>query len=203
MLILGLDLSTKTGYGLIDSDGRLVDYGVYHVDGEESNHQLCDEYHIFFRAQKIANIIHDQLVVKLCPDYIFIEQTNLGNKRETQKLLEFIHYCVLEKIFVSGKAAGVHYVDTSRWKSTLEIRMNKEDRQHNKLVKTKKARGKITSKHLSVRWANDKYNLNLKLKDNDAADAIALATYGMVYLKSLEATKSLSNKELNKALDIK
>jgi Holliday junction resolvasome RuvABC endonuclease subunit len=37
-------------------------------------------------------------------------------------------------------------------------------------------KGKITKKHLAIRWVNETYNLNLAMKDNDAADAIALAS---------------------------
>ena len=37
-----------------------------------------------------------------------------------------------------------------------------------------KKRGKISKKHLAVRMVNDLYGKQLKLKDNDEADAILM-----------------------------
>jgi hypothetical protein len=43
-------------------------------------------------------------------------------------------------------------------------------------VKQKKKRGKIGKKHLSVRYVNDIFGLDFKIKDNDIADSICLAS---------------------------
>jgi Holliday junction resolvasome RuvABC endonuclease subunit len=37
-------------------------------------------------------------------------------------------------------------------------------------------RGKVTKKHLAVKYVNDTYGLSLRMSENDAADAIGLAT---------------------------
>lgn len=119
-----------------------------------------------------------KLLVEHNPDLIVIEQTNLGRSRTDQKQLEFIHYEVLRRIIDMERERQVRYVDTSRWRSVLQIKLSKEQRSHNRLVKAKAARGKVTSKHLAVAWANDEYDLQLLKKDHDIADAIALATFG-------------------------
>jgi hypothetical protein len=76
------------------------------------------------------------------------------------------------------QAEKVTYVDTSRWRSVLSIKLSKEQRENNKLVKKKLKRGKITWKHLSVSFINERYGLKLKLKDNDQCDALCLCLYG-------------------------
>lgn len=200
MKILGLDLSTKTGFGLVDSRGQLLSFGQITERKLVQDSLLCDEYQMLARAEALASLVIEDAVKPNRPDAIFIEQTNLGSKRETQKLLEFIHCVILIQLKKEGLDKAVYYVDTSRWKSALGIKMTKEDREHNKLVKAKKARGKITSKHLSVRWANNFYNLELKLKDNDMADAIAMATFGLKHLSARRSPDQSSESYILDAL---
>jgi hypothetical protein len=73
------------------------------------------------------------------------------------------------------------------------IRLSTNDKKNNKLVREGKKRGKVTSKHLSVRWANEKYSLSLKIKDNDIADALAIAACGLL------REKEISHQTLQKA----
>jgi hypothetical protein len=179
MKILGLDLSTHLGYA-VNSDGSLGEYEVKHLNAESSNYQgngTVDDYRFIFLAENAAEFVKALLAVHR-PDLILIEQTNLGKSRTDQKLLEFIHFAVLKAIEESGAAAMVNYVDSSAWRSGLQIKLSKDQRAHNKAVKAKTVRGKITPKHLSVDWVNKKYGLSLLLKDNDKADAICIAAFG-------------------------
>jgi hypothetical protein len=41
-------------------------------------------------------------------------------------------------------------------------------------------KGKVTKKHLSVRWVNETFGFNMKVKDNDICDAVCL---GSAYIK--------------------
>ena len=66
-------------------------------------------------------------------------------------------------------------MDPSQWRKILEMRLSKEQKENNKLVSKGVKRGRITKKHLSVEMANARFNLKLKLKDNDIADACNLA----------------------------
>lgn len=181
MRVLGLDMSTKTGYAILES-GTLIKSGLISKEitsSSRSTQGRVIDYVFLDMADEIAEGVRQYLNPSI--DFIYIEQTNQGRNRTSQKQLEFIHSAVLRTIKTSGYADKVRYVDSSAWRSILSIKLTKLDSQKNKLVKQKKERGKITSKHLVVRWVNEKYNLSLLLKDNDEADAIAVATYGFNY----------------------
>jgi len=201
MLILGLDLSLKPGFAVLDSERGLVAYGTKRFNWREFDGSVVDDFVKMYQAKEIASFIKN-LVEEYEPDEIWIEQTNAGSFRNSQKLLEFIHFAVLDKIKLLGCKEKVGYVDTSAWSSLLKIRQTKEDTKNNALVREKKKRGKITKKHLSVRWANASYGLTLKLKDNDAAEAIAIATYGLKKRLLKEKLKNRGSVDLNKALGI-
>lgn len=188
MRVLGLDVSTKTGFAVID-DGKLVCEGLLTVEPVILEDRV-EDFSLLDRAQRMVEQIN-LTIIKHRPDMIFIEQTNAGKFRSAQKQLEFIHCTLLHSLLTlrtTGKdyIRNLRYVDTSKWRSMLEIKLTKDQRKHNKSVKEKTARGKITPKHLAVAWVNQKYNLSLKLKDNDRADAICLATFG--YLNGQQPT---------------
>ena len=119
-----------------------------------------------------------------------IEETNGSRARYTQKILEYIHCLFLDRFFELKNSLfdfpqEVIYISTSMWRKAIGIVMSKEDKKNNsKILKAKKEgrsktdlgiRGKVTTKHLSVRHVNDKFGLNLKLKNNNEADSICLA----------------------------
>jgi len=171
-IIVGLDLSNSTGYAVLQ-DTELVDYGVLHSTKPTENF-ACYDYSYIEKAKSVAALC-GELVGRLQPDMIAIEQTNKSKSRFTQKQLEFIHYAVLEELRQYKDV--ITYIDTGAWRGGLQLHSTKEDRKHNALVKKKLARGKITPKHRAVRWANAEFDLSLKLKDNDIADAIAVAVF--------------------------
>jgi hypothetical protein len=118
-----------------------------------------------------------------------VEETNRSTKsRYSQKILEFLHNTLLvslDKYRQGALTPPVFYLSTSEWRKILDQRLSKDDKINNKLVKAaadagiskpKGIRGKIGKKHLSVRWVNETYGLELKMKDNDSADAISLGT---------------------------
>lgn len=133
------------------------------------------------------------IVEKQRPDVVVIEETNLGSNRYSQKLLEYTHALFLSELEnrVNEHGVQVVYLDTSAWRHALGLRLDKDQRKSNaKLSKAKKEaeqlggkvdkkalgiKGKITWKHLSVAHASNQFQLNLKQKDNDIADAINLA----------------------------
>jgi len=174
MNFLALDISTKTGYAVFN-EGQLVAYGVVEVGVAEfnvkdfPNKNPAYPYNLLAAARAMA-----AKVVELCETYqpalVVIENTVLGRNRHTQRLLEFIHMAVLEAL----RPFRVHYLDPGEWRKILEMRLTTLDKKNNRKVSEGKQRGRITRKHLSVRWVNSMFNLNLKLKDNDVADAICL-----------------------------
>ena len=178
MRILALDLSTKTGFAILNDD-KIEAYGRYFDGKSISVPEACtglEEYTYIFRAKKIGQFAAG-LALKYNPDVIAIEQTNRGRARGTQKQLEMIHYGVLEALMIGHLPSKIVYVDTSQWRAGLKIYLSKDQKKHNKAVREKKIRGKITSKHLAVSYANSHFGLSLKMKDNDAADALMIALF--------------------------
>ena len=122
-------------------------------------------------------------------DAIVVEETNKGRNRYSQKLLEFLHHEVLKRLRPLG--IPIHYVSTSTWRSTLGIGLSKDDKRNNAKVSEAKrkgvskkslgVKGRIGKKHVAIRYVNEVYpHLDLKMKDNDVADAIAL---GLAFVK--------------------
>jgi hypothetical protein len=181
---LGLDLSTKPGIALAEHStvGQLpvlIDRKSYQVKVEGTF-----PFDAIDAAEKVADIVQEWYE-RHSPDKVIIEQSNKGRSRYTQKKLEFIHSAVLRRLRLKG--AYILYIDTSEWRRLLEQKLSKEDRKNNAAVsKAKKTddfhaakkaagvKGRITGKHLAVNWCNAFYDLGLKMKDNDVADAICL-----------------------------
>ena len=176
MKILGLDVSSKTGFAILD-DGKLVDKGLIKAAAVEYDDREPD-FGQLARAQAMADQL-GKLIIKTAPDTIVIEQTNSGRFRTSQKGLEFTHCLILRWASDPDHffAKRIKYVDTSKWRAGLSIKLTKEQRTHNKKCSKKLARGKITPKHLAVAWCNATYNLDLLQKDHDIADAICLCAY--------------------------
>lgn len=192
MKLLSLDISTKTGFAIIDTETQeLLEYGKI-----TAGH--LDEYGPFPRNySKLAQFLAKELcslIEKVKPDTIVIEQTNMGRQRFTQKCLEFLHCAFLLSV---PESYDLVYISTSKWRSALQMKLTKEDKKNNSLVNKAKrvaaatntsiqaqksalgVRGKKTWKHLSVEFVNRKYNKEFKQKDNDVTDAICL---GLAYL---------------------
>jgi len=176
MNILGLDLSTHSGWALLNDKGDLLHKGI--IERKPVGNQSSIIYPINFidMANSMAFAIKN-LIRIYGVDWVVIEETNqMARNRYDQKKLEFIHFAVNTMLFNEDNKIERFYLSTSEWKKLLHIRMTKEDKAHNKLVREKKAKGKITGKHLSVREMNTFFDLELLIKDNDIADALALVS---------------------------
>ena len=192
MRVLGLDLSLHTGWAVLD-DGKLVDCALIEPVRMESS--SLDDINTVLTALNLASSL-GRLIEQFQPDVIAIEQTNAGKFRSSQKVLEFLHCCILQMIHLKKMDSKVIYLDTSAWRKGLGIKLSVDQRLHNKELKRRKKRatsgnGKITWKHLSVAWVNQKFGLKLKLVNNDVADAICLASYGAI--KSVQNAKEQPN----------
>lgn len=209
MRILCIDLSLHCGYAVIDrtdsdtkltdSDTKLTAYGTIHFAGVPARERKNYPWSFVEVVQEhIDNVI--ALVGEYSPDVIVIEETNRGKNRYSQKMLEFLHHELLRQIKnVRHPVIKTVYLDTSAWRATLGIWMSKEQKKINakinkakreggdkKARETKKAlgvKGKFNKKHVAIAKANEVFNLNLKMKDNDTADAIML---GLAYLNGTE-----------------
>lgn len=183
MIILGLDISKHTGFAIF-KDSEILSSGTFNIDCKKHTN-LVNEYNYIEESITLGNFVL-KLISDFSVDKVYIEQTNRGINRHSQKELEFLHYGVLKRILEKNCPEKVNYVDTSAWRSCLKIRLSKDQKKHNKEVREKKKRGKITTKHLVVDWVNTTFKKELILKDNNEADAIAIAYYGICALKHAE-----------------
>lgn len=200
MKVLALDVATKTGFAVFDKDedleqGVLVEHGLLKMPQTIKEMVEAYPWNYIHATQQMAKQLTD-LVARVQPDVIVIEETNLGKQRYTQKLLEFLHNALLTSLEKYPETYGmmtpkVYYLSSRVWRSVLGLQMTKDDKKNNKALRVAKERaemfgvtvdkkaigvkGKVGWKHLSVRFVNDKFDLKFKQKDNDVADAICLA----------------------------
>lgn len=185
MKILALDVSTKSGWALLDGEmgktptillkGTVVkskkttrEYGRY----PKSYLLMADEV-----GSQLANLFFEHK-----PDVVVIEETNKARARYAQKALEQIHHELLKRL--GDEVDRVIYISSSSWRKACGLNLTKEDKKNNQNVQKAKrtgqtkselgVRGKVTKKHLAIRKANELFSLDLKVKDNDIADALLL-----------------------------
>jgi Holliday junction resolvasome RuvABC endonuclease subunit len=175
--VLSLDISTHTGYALFEgelgSKPTLVKYGQIENPGSIPEYYSLHFKYPFTLVMCASDMVNNitQVVAKTGPDVVVVEEINLGKQRISQKLLDSIHAFLCAKLYYIK--CEVVYISSSEWRKTLNLRLSEEDKKRNKDVKAGKIkRGKINKKHLSVRLANAEFNLELRMKDNDIADAI-------------------------------
>jgi len=199
--VLSLDLSTSTGWAILDYEKQgldpkpvLVSYGIIKLD--KIIHGYGDYPWSYIKA---ARAVADQIVMLVVEkaseklfDLIVIEETNLNTRsRYAQKILEFIHCSVLRALECGPPK--IVYVSSSEWRHNLGLTLSKADKKNNQQVSKAKAmakaagisiyeakakvgvKGRVTKKHVAINFVNDFYGLALKTKDDDIADAICLA----------------------------
>lgn len=205
MKILTLDISSKTGWAVLvgepgpDAKPEIIAKGRTTLqDLGFVNVAAAGDYPWSFItvAHMIAEAV-DRFYREHQPDVIVIEDTSESRNRYAQKLLEFIHCIVLQK-FAGLRRDLIVYVPVGYWRSALELRLSKDDKKNNAAIsKAKKEgvakkdlglKGKVTKKHLALRFVDLHYGLKLKVKDNDIADAICL---GVGYLRGARISEGL------------
>lgn len=184
--VLSLDVSSKTGWALAISskDGiELLEYGTQEPIPEPEGAypgNFVDWAMMCFRR-----IV--ELIERTAPDVLVIEETSAGSKSIfSQKILEYIHFLLAK--YIRDNSLNVVYFLTEVWRREVGCVMSKEEKKKNKEVRDykKKNRAKIAydkegkrigivgRKHVNVRRANEVFGLNLKLVQNDLADATML-----------------------------
>jgi hypothetical protein len=193
MRILALDISTKAGYAVLDvsdsGERKLVEYGSVKLGAvilSFGDYPWCYLHAAQEQALKLV-----KLEEKFLPDIIVVEEVNLGKSVWAQKSLDYTH-CMFLHLLDGDTKAKIVYLSSRAWRQALGQVMSKDQKKANaKLSKAKREaadsgakldkvalgiRGKVTKKHLAVKYVNDTYNLSLKMVENDSADAICLAT---------------------------
>lgn len=198
MKVLGLDISSSTGWALVEGEKgqipSIVQYGTL-VNAKKVKDYGEYPWSIVEAAEEMCSLIFNQVRVLLAQpgvDLIVIEETNLGKRRTSQKVLEWIHLLTLLQFRNNIQHIPIMYVDTGEWRKVLNIRLTNEDKKMNKKVRDAKrkasskgtkvdfkalgARGRVGKKHLAIRYVNHTFGLALKVKDDDVADCISLVT---------------------------
>lgn len=135
--ILSLDISTKTGWAVMESRGAcwVEQYGqtepIPEPQGDYPKRVLAWANACFIVVEKLIETHNPTIVV--------IEQTSKGSKAsKTQKVLEWIHYLVAD--YLVGNGIRNIYLQTGEWRSLVGSKMTKDEKVRNKYVKDFKAK---------------------------------------------------------------
>lgn len=188
--ILALDMSTKTGWAVLDVEDnhfKLIDCGTLPKESEPDSPPYPENY-LDWSGKCIGYI--EKIFQQFKPDEIVVEETAKGSKNNmSQKIVEFVHY-ELAMQFTTGMMKGIPrtYYLTEEWRRIVGCKMNDEEKKQNAEVRKQKKKkikvakdddgkriGIVGKKHVNVRRANEVYGLDLLLKDEDRADALLLA----------------------------
>lgn len=182
---LALDLSTSTGWALV-VDSKVVRYGTLKLALPDLAAYGKYPFNYCRAAQEMAESVM-RVFTEVGAEEIVVEETNLGKNRYSQKALEFIHCAVLQKL---QHTVPVFYLSSSAWRKALNLSLSAQDKKNNaKLAAAKKKnvesgekidknalgiKGKVTKKHVAIRYVRDTFGIELLAKDDDIADAICL-----------------------------
>jgi hypothetical protein len=201
-LAIALDLSLKPGYAIFSNDQKnkpkdwphewyLLKSGTLFQDKTHKDFGAYPESYLLlanYTVNKIFKLMREEGIDE-SGNFIIVEETTVGSNNYSQKILEFLHYSLINSWMNMSNVLALKYVRTGSWKAMVGAHQTKEEKSKNaKIARIKKktgaklARGKdgkilgrVTRKHVSVRVANSIFGLKLKLKDNDTADAIGIA----------------------------
>jgi len=187
--ILTLDLSTKsTGWALFEAQ-NLKEYGIIKpkVSGiSKYKYPKAALYKI-----RSVSAQTEELIKKIQPDLIIIEEVNRGVNRIAQKSLDALHFFVLNRL-KSEDLDKVEYIDSNGakgWRGILGLKLSKLDKEKNAKIrknnkKTKLKKPVINAKTLAMRYVSTKLGIYLDIYKNksneDLNDAICI---GLAYLK--------------------
>lgn len=192
--LLALDLSTDcTGWAVFDAEsGKLLDSGRIRpkVPGI---HKMKYPKAAFFRILDMSKKV-GELINKLRPTHIVVEEVNRGINRIGQKSLDALHFFVLQELYLSKTPEYldvVKYIDSNGnkgWRGALGLKLSKKDKEFNKEARRlKKKELVIDWKVLAQQYVNKEFSKTFDVIQNetdaDEVDAIAL---GAVAVKTLK-----------------
>lgn len=140
MRVLGLDLSTKTGWAVLE-DKALVSYGLINV--ELKSIPFAYPMNLFTAAKMIGNDVIGLVGKWWKPGtMIVIEDTNIGpsSQRYAQKCLEFIHCMVLHRL--ADFQLKPIYVNSFEWRKLTGVVMSTDHKVNNKAILENKEKEK-------------------------------------------------------------
>src|SRR5271166_755098 len=134
--ILALDVSTKTGWALLISEGENLTLEANgqidkskEPEGQYPGNFVSWAYDCWIELVKLMDL-HK-------PDVLVIEETSAGSKAVySQKILEWIHFLLAQSI-KEGNIKAI-YILTEQWRRETGCLMTKEESLHNKTVRAYK-----------------------------------------------------------------
>jgi len=186
MKVLALDISTKTGWAVFE-ESKPLSWGTLYPDKALKDFGKYPFNYVYF-AHYLADRIEETLVrANGYPNLsIVIEETNTSRQNYSQKILEYIHFSLINRLGKMG-ALDVYYLRTGEWRKATETRLSKEEKSLNaKIARIKKKTGKKLAKidgkvvgrkgrkHVALRVVRETFGIELRRKDEDAADALLL-----------------------------
>lgn len=201
MKVIALDVSTKTGWAIFH-DGQPISWGTVFPDktvkdfGQyPQNYVLLAEYLVEQVMSKLFGDDGDHSLLRNPPFEVVIEETNAGRQNYSQKMLEFLHFVLIKRLAALGVTPK--YIRSGEWRGATESKMTKEEKSLNaKIGRIKKKTGKKLAKidgkvvgkkgkkHVAIRRVGEIFGIELKRKDEDAADALLL---GLGYINGAPA----------------
>lgn len=182
MRYLSLDISGSVGWALFE-DSKMLECGSLDKIKTPFTKQhpggINHPWDLIISVTNVAQSIND-LINEKQPNVLIIEQTNKGRNRFGQKFLEWVHFKVVTSVMSFSCVQTISYIDTSEWRKILGIRSDKEIKKYNRDLKKSRGSGKITIKTITIHWANERYGFELLAKDDDIADALAMATAHLI-----------------------
>lgn len=193
--VLSVDLSSKTGYALLEI---LPDDSILRIESgtlKKTNLNpdlLYPENYLMWAIDTWVQI--RRTIEKFNPDFISVEETTIkmtGSNNFSQKFLEWTHKYLAE--YLTQEFKGQYsYFKTDQWRVIVGCNtMTAEDKLKNKMVRDYKKSGSkfaydsdgkrislVNKKKLNLRKANEVFGLNLIMKEIDEADALCL---GLAY----------------------
>lgn len=177
--VLAIDPSSHTGWALL-TDGQLIKYGKLDFPCKDSSWPFGIRDWVKETAAGIFALIQSHKFDKL-----LIERPNSSRWRDSQNYLDWLAFELISLLLDGGYKESLCYVNTSDWRKAINLKLNAEQKKQNKMVSQAKKEGKmlkvngkrkgrVTKKHLSVQWVNEKFGMKFKLKDNDICDSICV-----------------------------
>ncbi len=161
MIIMGIDASTKcTGYGIVDSDGKLITHGVIDFKSEKDIDVRIDNM--------IKNLI--DLIKVLKPDVVYIEDSwkagKVLNIETTKKLTNIIG--AVRCLCIENKSL-FNSVYPSEWRSAIGIDGGKGTKREE-------------FKERAVKWVKQKFDIDVS---DDEAEGVCIAYAGNIMNNSM------------------
>lgn len=213
MKVLALDVSSKTGWALLENESPLA-WGTLFPD------KTVEDFGPYpFNYVEWAEYVVERLMTEVFLKYwvpgviVVVEETNVGKNCYSQKRLEMLHFCLIKALRKTG--AEVKYVRTGEWRHFVDAKMSKEEKALNaKIARIKKKTGKKLAKidgkvvgrkgrkHVSIRRAEEIFGIEMQRSEEDAGEALLL---GLGFIRGAPACNGRtdggkSNRQVNAVL---